>query len=153
MPSNINPRSGPFPIYASASPPTIDIGIFTIVKTGVNFQTNNTTDIFTVPAGRAFVCDYARLIPTSISSGAAIAIVWKIIESGASAVMTIAGTAANTSPSLVKVWCSAGTTLPASNGPFTICAAGNKVQFNGTTMWTTSTTVTGSVFVTGFYCS
>ncbi len=138
------------PIYAAASPPTVDVGPFAIIKTGVDLKTNATTDIFTIPASRAFVCTNANIIPTAITAGAAVAIVWRILESGASGVMTTNTAATNTAPSITKVWAQIGAGT-ASTSPNNICAAGNKVQLSITTGWTTSTTVTGNVIVFGYY--
>ncbi len=141
-------------VYAAASPPTVDVGLFTIVKTGVDLKTNATTDIFTVPSGRTFTCTGAYLVPTTVASGLAVAIVWKIIESGASGVMSTASAANSGAPVTTKIWSQQGTPAGGAIGsPFTLCAAAAKVQLSGTTMWTTSGTVTGSVFVQGFYVS
>jgi hypothetical protein len=132
------------------APAFVAVGLPVVAfKSGVNFQANGTTDIFTVPTSRTFVVRDAWIIPTSITSGANIAIVWKIIESGASGAMTAATASTSTSPLTTKAWPQYAAL--ANSGPFVMCAAGNKVQFSITTAWTTSTTVTGNVFVFGFY--
>ncbi len=137
-------------IYVAASPPTTDVGFFTIVKTGVDLKNNATTDLFTVPTSRTFVCINANIIPTAVTAGAAVAIVWRILESGASGVMTTNTAATSAAPVTTKVWAQIGANT-ASTSPVNICAAGNKVQFSLTTGWTTSTTVTGNVYVFGYY--
>ncbi len=134
--------------YAAASPPTVDVGTFTVVKTGVDLKTNATTDIFTVPTGRIFQCDEIYLIVTAVTSGVSVGIVFKAIESGGSNGMTIATAQNALAPVTGRIW----REVPSiAGGPYFTCAAGNKVQLSGTTMWTSSTTVTGSVFVRGSY--
>ncbi len=137
-------------IYVAASPPTVDVGFFTIVKTGVDLKNNATTDLFTVPTSRTFVCVNANIIPTAVTAGAAVAIVWRILESGASGIMTTNTAATSAAPVTTKVWAQIGANT-ASTSPNNTCAAGNKVQFSLTTGWTTSTTVTGNVYVFGYY--
>ncbi len=135
-------------IYAAASPPTVDVGTFTIVKTAVDFKTNAVTDIFTVPASRTFMCDSVYITPTTVSVGLAVAIVFKIIESTGGTNMTAATAQNSGAPATGKYWLNTSTV---GSGPYTLCVAGAKVQFSITTAWTTSTTATGSVFVTGKY--
>ncbi len=151
MPSNVNPRSGPFPVYAAASPPTVDVGIFSIVKTGIDFKTNAVTDIFTVPTGRTFICHHAFLIPTSVSGPASVAVVWAIRESVGNQVMTTATAMGSQGPSVSIAHGQIGTAGAGNAGNPQICVAAGKVQFNLTTAWTTSTTATGSVYVIGMY--
>ena len=55
-------------VYAAASPPTVDVGVFTISKTGIDFKTAATTNIFVVPSGRAFVCLGATAVVTSVTT-------------------------------------------------------------------------------------
>ncbi len=133
-------------VYAAASPPTVDVGMFTIVKTGIDFKTNAVTDIFTVPSGRTALCNYAYMIPTTVSGGAAVAVVWAIRESGANQAMTTNTAMSSQAPLTNIAHPQSGLTGAGNSANPQICTAGNKVQFNLTTAWTTSTTVTGSVF-------
>ncbi len=137
--------------YAAASPPTVDVGTFTIVKTGVDFKTNAVTDIFTVPSGRTFLCHYAYMIPTTVSGGLAVAAVWLIRESGANQAMTSNNAMGSQAPLTTIAHGQVGTAASGNVTNPQVCAAAAKVQFNLTTAWTTSTTVTGSVFVVGQY--
>ncbi len=151
MPSRVDPRSGPFPVYAAASPPVVDVGIFTIVKTGIDFKTNAVTDIFTVPAGRTFICNYAYIVITAVTAGAAVAVVWAIRESGGSLAMTSATAMGSQAPLTTVAHSQVGAAGAGNAANPGLCAAAAKVQFNLTTAWTTSTTVTGNVFVVGTY--
>ncbi len=134
-------------VYLAASPPTTDVGLFTIKKTGVDLKTNATTDIFTVPAGRTFVCTSLYGVVTASSVPAAVAFVWKVIESGAGASMTPATAIPSTSPTVGRYIAQ----VSVVSSVYTICAAAAKVQIVISTGFTTSTSVTGDVFLTGFY--
>ncbi len=134
-------------VYAAASPPTVDVGLFTIKKTGVDLKTNATTDIFTVPASRTFVCTSLYGVITASSVPAAVAFVWKVIESGAGASMTPATAIPSTSPTVGRYIAQ----VSVVSSVYTICAAAAKVQIVISTGFTTSTSVTGDVFLTGFY--
>ncbi len=135
-------------VYAGASPPTTDVGVFTIVKTGIDFKAAATTDIFTVPAGRTFVMHYSQVILTVVSGGLAAAMQYSIIESGASALMGTNAAIASAAPLTTKNYHQAN--VVAATISFN-CAAAAKVQCRVDVGWASSTTVTGSVFVTGYY--
>ncbi len=149
MPSVIHPRSGPFPVYSSTSPPTVDVGLFTIAKTGVNLKAAGTTTIFTVPASRSFKLTGAFITVTAVTSPGLGTQNMQIKESGASGVMSIAMTSSGQSPAVGTAFVVALNT----NGsqPYIDCAAGNSVQAVITTSQAGSTAVTGTVYVTGFY--
>ncbi len=148
MPSVINPRSGPFPVYSSASPPTVDVGIFVIAKTGVDFKTAATTDLFTVPAGRNYQILYSTYFVTAVTSGGAGSlVVTKIQESSAS--RQIAGTASSNSLTPVAFQWSFSPAV--ANTTLSTCSAGNKVQLVLAASNAGSTAVTGTVFLIGFY--
>jgi hypothetical protein len=132
------------------APAFVGVGVPCVgFKSGVDLKTNATTDIFTVPTSRSFVCTYAEVIPTSVTAGAAVAFVYFIKESGGSGQMTASTAAASAAPVTTKTWPQTGFTI--GSGPYTMCAAANKVQITISTGFTTSTTVTGNVFVFGFY--
>ncbi len=135
-------------VYAGASPPTVDVGIFTVVITGIDLKTAATTTVFTVPSGRAFTCISAHAVVTAVSSAGSGTQTFTIKESGGSKSMTGATASAAVTPAPGSYYVETPT---AGSGPFTICAAGNIVQFVNSTSHAGSTTVTGSVFVTGFY--
>jgi hypothetical protein len=135
-------------VYAAASPPTVDVGMFTVVKTGVDLKTAGTTTAFTVPASRTYVCLEAHAIVTSVTSGGAGTETFQIKESGANGAMT-QGTASASGTPAVGIYYTESS--PANTGPYTACAAGNNVTIVVSTSQAGSTAVTGSVFVTGFY--
>ncbi len=136
------------------APPFLGVGVRVVAyKSGIDCKTNAVTDVFTVPASRQFVCTNAILHPTVVSGGLAVAIVWKIIESGASLVMTTATAASSTAPALTQVWSQQGAGSVGNTIISNTCAAAAKVQFSITTAWTTSTTVTGELWVYGFYAT
>src|SRR6266404_1811975 len=135
---------------ASGTAPTVAKGVLWFAqKTGIDAKTNATTDIFTVPAGNTAVILGSWLIPTTVTAGAALAFVYKIIESGAGNNMTTATAAASTAPATTKTWTQSGAPT-GSGGPLNVCATGNKVQCSITTAFTTSTTVTATVVVYGY---
>ncbi len=152
MPSRVDPRSGPFPIYTAASPPATDVGIFTIVKTGVNVKTNATTTLFTIPAGRAFVLIASSILITAVTSGGAGVQNWFFIESGGSRTLGQTSSSSSATP-VANQTVYANPVLVASN-TFSTCAAGNSVQITiPVTTQAGSSAVTGSVFMTGYYVS
>ncbi len=153
MPSVIHPRSGPFPVYAATSPPTIDVGIFTVVKTGIDLKTAGTNNVFTVPTGRRFVCLTATAIVTAINTaGSGQLAGWQIIESGASGTMTGTDATNTGTPAVGTYWVLQQLVTNAlTPTQCTSCAAGNIVQEKHTTSHAGTTTITGSIFVTGFY--
>lgn len=134
--------TGVAPVFVAIGVPVIGW------KSGVDLKTNGTTTIFTVPASRTFVCEEAMCVCTAVTAGAAVAFVYKIQESGASAAMTPATASTSVAPTAGKVW---GQQTNAAGSPFVSCAAGNNVVLNITTGFTTSTTVTGQCFVIGYY--
>ncbi len=152
MPSVINPRSGPFPIYSSTSPPVVDVGMFTIAKTGVDLKTAATTTIFTVPTGRTFVLTGNGILVTSVTSGGAGTFNWQMKESSSSRLMSLSVASASGTPVANQtVWwppVEANSAAARSN-----CAAGNSVQFVQSASNAGSTAVAGTVYATGFYSS
>lgn len=114
---------------------------------GADLKTNATLDIFTVPAGKNFVPTSATAVVTAVTAGAAVSFVYKIIESGASGQMLAASAQGSTTPVIGKVYISQNNT--ANSGVY--CPAAAKVQASITTGFTTSTTVTGTIAVNGYY--
>lgn len=135
-------------VYAGASPPTVDVGMFTISKTGVDLKTAGTTTVFTVPAGRAFICMGAYARVTSVTSGGAGTESFQIKESGGSGIMSVNAASGSGTPVAGKYYASQTTN---NGGAYTECAAGNAVQVVVATSQAGSTAVTGTVFVQGFY--
>ncbi len=151
MPSQINPRSGPFPIYSSTSPPTVDVGLFTIAKTGVNLKAAGSTAIFTVPTGRTFLATYAVALVTSVTSGGAGTQSFSLAESAGSVVMLPALASPSATPVVGSTYIAE---LRANSGyPGRTCAAGANVVVTVQTSHAGSNAVTGTVFATGFYIS
>ncbi len=149
MPSNVNPRSGPFPIYSSTSPPTVDVGIFTISKTGVDLKNAGTTTIFTVPAGRMYIALSSAAFVTAVTGGGAGTESYQIKESSASRAINPAVAGASTTPVANQTFYS--NVANSGAAALSSCAAGNSVQVVVSTSHAGSTAVTGTVYVTGFY--
>ncbi len=149
MPSNINPRSGPFPVYSSTSPPTVDVGTFTIAKTGINLKASGVTTVFTVPAGRAFLATSMNILVTAVTTGGAGVQIIALQESSSNRIMIAQATSASTTP--VAGQTAYGLFSGSTGGVNSVCAAGNNVNANVATSHAGSTAVTGTVFVTGFY--
>lgn len=136
---------------SGTAPPFVAVGLLSIgYKTGVDLKTNGVTSIFTVPASRTFIAVSAVVVPTAVSGGAAVTFTYLIRESGASVSMTTASAAGSAAPVTTKCWVQNNLTGGNLLGN---CAAGNNVQISITTGFTTSTSVSGSVFVVGFYCT
>ncbi len=148
MPSVVNPRSGPFPIYSSTSPPTVDVGIFTVAKTGVDLKAAATTTIFTVPAGRTFVLIQAMAQVTAVTSGGAGTLTSQIKESSAARQMNTQTLSTSSTPVANQTVWLVG---QLSTGIYSNCTAGNSVQVVLTASNAGSTTVTGTVLATGYY--
>ena len=137
--------------FASGIAPTTPAGVLWLAnKTGVDLKTNATTDIFTVPAGKTAAALNAWVIPTAVTAGAAVTFKYQIVESGGGAGMTDSLQASSAAPVTTKNWTQRGANL-GGIGPSTVCAAGAKVRIAITAAFTTSTTVTGTVWVAGFY--
>ncbi len=149
MPSRVDPRSGPFPVYAAASPPAADVGIFVIKKTGVDLKNAATTTIFTVPAGRSFSLLQTTILVTSVTSGGAGVIAFSLQESSGPRTMLATQNSGSSTP-VANQQIYAGSIANASQNLST-CAAGNNVNFVLSTSNAGSSAVTGTVFVTGFY--
>ncbi len=148
MPSQINPRSGPFPVYSSASPPTVDVGIFTIAKTGVDLKNAGTTTIFTVPASRTYVLLGFSVSVTAVNTGGSGTEGMIIKESsGARAMSGTVATAPGTPVAGQTVYIG----VQSNSIVFSNCTAGNSVQAVVSTSHAGSTAVTGTIFATGFY--
>ncbi len=150
MPSRVDPRSGPFPIYPGTGPPAFDVGMFTIAKTSVNLKAAGTTAIFTVPTGRTFVATGGFILVTAVTSGGAGVQVSLISESGGSRTMVSQSTS-NSSTPVANQTCYAIVNAVAT--VLSNCTAGNSVQVVISTSHAGSSAVTGTVFVTGFYTS
>ncbi len=138
-------------VYAGASPPTVDVGMFTIAKTSLNLKAAGTTTIFTVPASRTFLSTYAVALVTAVTSGGAGTQSFSIAESAANVVMLPALASPSATPVIGSTYI---TELRANSGyPGRTCAAGANVQVTVQTSHAGSNAVTGTVFVTGFYIS
>ncbi len=149
MPSNINPRSGPFPVYSSTSPPVVDVGPFVIAKTGVNLKAAATTTIFAVPTSRTYFCTGYHILVTAVTTGGAGVEIAGITESGGSRNMIQVATSASTTPVAgVTAYSAFGTTTGGVNA---VAAAGTNVQIVISTSQAGSTAVTGTVLLSGFY--
>jgi hypothetical protein len=135
-------------VYAGASPPTVDVGLFTIAKTGVNLKASGNTTGFVVPTGRAFLCTASWALVTSVTTPGAGTETWTIKESAASATM-LGGTASGSGTPAVGTYYSESSRE--AGGPYTQCAAGNTVTIVVATSQAGSTAVTGTVFIQGFY--
>jgi hypothetical protein len=135
-------------IYAAASPPTVDVGMFTVVKTSVNLKAAGTTAGFTVPSGRTFVCTGAYAVVTAVTTPGAGTQTFQIKESGASGQMTPGAASASATPAVGNYYASPVTS---AQGPYFVCAAGNIANIVVATSHAGSTVVTGSVFITGYY--
>ncbi len=150
MPSQINPRSGPFPVYSSASPPTSDVGFFTIAKTGIDFKAAATVTIFTVPTGRTYLVTNCYALVTAVNQGGVGTENWQIKESSSARSMIAAYTSASHTPvANQSVYANPAT----GTGVFSTCTAGNSVQAVISTSHAGSTGVTGTIYLTGFYTS
>jgi hypothetical protein len=135
-------------IYSSASPPTVDIGIFTIAKTAVDLKTGGTTAAFTVPTSRRFVCTGCAVNVTSVTASGAGVCTLQLKESGGSLAMSPNVSSGSSTPvanTTVYHFPQAAASVVAS------CAAGNAVNIVITAGEAGSTAVVGTVFITGFY--
>src|SRR5205823_841037 len=104
---------------------TVDVGVFTISKTGIDLKNAGTTTVFTVPTGRTFICQKAVAVVTSVTTGGAGTQTFKIQESGASKAMTNAGASGSGTPVAGSYYVE---DAQVGTGPMTACAAGNIVQ-------------------------
>ncbi len=151
MPSKIDIVTRNRTIYDSTSPPTVDVGLFVIAKTGVNLKAAGTTAVFTVPTGRVFLCTGYAVRVTAVDTGGAGTQNLAIQESSANRVMFNANVSGSATPV-------AGQTTYYSvpiigNEPFSTCAAGSNVNVVVSTSHAGSTGVTGTVYVHGYYVS
>ncbi len=135
-------------VYAAASPPTVDVGLFVIAKTGVDFKTAATTDIFTVPTSRRYVLTNLQMVVTAVTAaGAGVITLTKVQESGANAAMNQTVSTGSSTPAVGTSY-----SFPTSTTfGWSTCAAANKVQLVLGASEAGSTAVSGTVFVTGFY--
>ncbi len=143
------PTSAAHAIYVAASPPTTDVGIFTIVITGINLKAAGTSDIFTIPTSRTFLAVNAFAFVTAVTSGGAGTQSFSIIESGGSRTMLAALASGSGTPVVNQTVYTCD--VRSSSAPFSVCAAAAKVQITVQTSHAGSSAVTGSVFVTGYY--
>ncbi len=151
MPSNINPRSGPFPVYPSTSPPGSDVGMFTISLTGVDLKTAATTNIFTVPTSRSFIGISCVAQVTSVTSGGSGSLASpKLQESGAGRTMIAGSTSGAITPVANQTVYAFGN-IPTATTSTSNCTAGNKVQLVIAASNSGSNAVAGTVDVTGYY--
>ncbi len=138
-------------VYTSASPPTTDVGLFVVAKTGVDAKTAATTDIFTVPTGRAFLCTGAHMLVTAVTSGGAGTEQFLIQESSANRTLMPGAANASTTPVANQTVYWADNRGTFGNAIYSTCAAGNKVQIAVSISQAGSSAVTATVFVEGFY--
>ncbi len=137
---------------ASGSPPPfIGVGVPVFaVKTGVDLKTAATTDVFTVPTSRTFFLTGSFVIVTAVTGAGAGTFQYQIKESSASRVMSNNTAGNSTTPvagqSVYSEFAPAPSSFIASS-----CTAGNKVQMVVAVSNAGSTTVTGTVWVQGFY--
>ncbi len=153
MPSVINPRSGPFPVYTSASPPAMDVGLFMVSKTGVDLKSAGTTNVFTVPSSRNYICTgFGFFVTSTTNAGAGTFSSMQIKESSASRTMSVVFSTSSATPVANQTASffpsDVSTAIPRSN-----CTTGNAVQFTIGASNAGSTAVAGTVYVTGFYSS
>ncbi len=137
-------------VYAGASPPTVDVGVFTIAKTGINMKAAGTTTVFTVPASRTFVCFGAFLVVTAVTSGGAGVQVFQIKASTGPVVMTQAVSSASATPIVGNVYYQ--NVVPGAS-PFFPAPAADNVTIVVSTSHAGSTAVTGTCFIQGWYSS
>ncbi len=150
MPSKIDIVTRNRTVYAGASPPTVDVGFFTVAIAGVDLKTAGTTTIFTVPTGRTFFCTNSYAIVTAVNTGGSGTEQYSIKESSSSRVMSSSGgaSAAHTPVAGQTTYVQANVS---GQSPYSSCTAGNIVQVVVVTSHAGSTGVTGTVYVTGFY--
>ncbi len=148
MPSVINPRRV-FPVYAAASPPTVDVGMFTVGLTGVDLKNAATVTIFTVPTGRTYVLTGFVIQVTAVNTGGAGTENVQFKESSGARLMSTAYAFASQTPVANQtIYVVSPESTPGSRSN---CGAGNSVQMVVSTSHAGSTGVTGTVYVTGFY--
>ncbi len=152
MPSVIHPRSGPFPVYSSTSPPTTDVGIFIIAKTGVNLKAAGTTAAFTIPAGRTYMCMGTYTLVTAVTSGGAGTENFSIQESSGNRNMIVSSISDSGTP-VANQTVYYNPPRAAPGAVQSVCAAGNNVNIVVATSQAGSSAVTGTVFLQGFYVS
>ncbi len=149
MPSRVDPRSGPFPVYAAASPPAVDVGTFTIAKTGVDLKAGATVAIFTVPAGRTYVLHSSGIQVTSVTSGGAGSQIWQCKENTGTRAMEPSNFIGSHTPVANQTcYVSVPTTLALSN-----CTAADIVNCVISTSHAGSSAVSGTVYLVGHYVS
>ncbi len=139
-------------VYAGASPPTVDVGMFTIGKTAVNLKAAGTTNIFTVPASRTFLLTGFSGFVTAVTSGGAGTQNMQIKESSAAGTMSQAITTGSHTPVANATSYSFPPDISGAAGR-TTCAAGNAVQVVISASHAGSNAVTGTVYAAGFYVS
>ncbi len=152
MPSPVtSARSATHGLYAGASPPTVDVGMFTIFIAGVDLKTAGTSTVFTVPTGRTFIATWGMVLVTAVNTGGAGTENLTIKESsGARTLLTALAVNSHTPVANQSVYAIVDASVSAilSN-----CTSGNSVQAVITTSHAGSTSVSGSIFVTGYYSS
>ncbi len=150
MPSKIDIVTRNRTVYAGASPPTVDVGMFAIAKTGVDLKNAGTTTVFTVPTSRVFVLTGCGTFVTAVTSGGAGVTSFQIKESGGSNSMSPSYSNSSNTPVVNQTVQSYAADIN-SSAARSSCASGNNVQFVLATSNAGSTAVTGTVFVIGFY--
>ncbi len=138
------------PVYAAASPPTVDVGPFVVVKTGIGVGTGlgggAATTIFTVPSGRSFVHTGTHLVVTSVTGGANGAPQFKIQNDSGPTAMSGSTTGGTAIPVVGSMW----NIINAAAIVMSVASATNNVQLVVLTA-NTSTTCVVSCFVEGYY--
>ncbi len=152
MPSKIDIVARNRTVYASASPPTVDVGIFTIATTGIDLKNAGTTTLFTVPTGRTFMLIRNQAVVTAVNTGGGGTLTYQIKESGASNIMSAVIASGSVTPVVGRVY---GEDALFNNAytPFFVCTAGNAVQVVMSASNAGSTGVTGTLFTIGVYTS
>jgi hypothetical protein len=123
---------------------------FTVSVTGVSLTTatNTTTSIFTVPAGKTFVCTGGYIVLTTVTGyNATNPVSGRLINTTSGSRLAIDST---TSSSFNVAGLSTAMTPSIGAGAAT-AAAGEGVGFKIINTQNTSTTITATIFATGFY--
>jgi hypothetical protein len=136
--------------WTTATAPTVPFGVpFLVFVTPVNLKAAGTTGIFTVPAGKSFICTGAYAICLTVTGAGAGTLNYKIRDTTNSRDLTASGASASATPvANVTIWPIAFQT---GGGPFSDAPAAAQISVVVATSNAGSTTVTGTVVVAGFY--
>ncbi len=135
-------------VYAGASPPTVDVGLFTISKTSIDLKNAGTTTIFTVPSGRTFLLTASFAVVTAVTSGGAGVETFKIQTSTGPITISPNTSSASGTPTVGKVYAQQ---ITVAGSPFNTAPAADNVQIVVTACQAGSTAVTGTIYLQGFY--